>query len=139
MKKYFLYLLIFISVSCSNNTDKKTDSIKAGETVEANKGENPMMPEELKEGENIVSYPNGQIKYTGTVFQGKRHGTWIYYYENGIKWSECEYTMGKMDGKTVTFYPNGNPRYIGYYKNDQRFGLWMFYNENGELIKQIEY
>lgn len=84
-------------------------------------------------------YANKQIQMDGTYKDDKREGQWIYWYENGHKWSEGTFVRGKSDGRRVTYFENGKVRYEGYYKNDLRVGKWRFFDETGRLIKELDY
>lgn len=44
-------------------------------------------------------YDNGQVKQEGTYKNGKLHGTWVAYNEDGTRQSVGEYTEGKKSGK----------------------------------------
>ena len=42
----------------------------------------------------------GKDKYIGNIYNGKRHGKGIYYYESGNKY-EGEWVNGKKDGRGI--------------------------------------
>lgn len=44
-------------------------------------------------------YDNGQVSQEGTYKNGKPHGTWVAYNEDGTRQSVGEYTDGKKTGK----------------------------------------
>lgn len=44
-------------------------------------------------------YDNGQVKQEGTYKDGKLHGNWIAYNQDGTKQSMGEYTDGQKSGK----------------------------------------
>jgi antitoxin component YwqK of YwqJK toxin-antitoxin module len=85
-------------------------------------------------------YISGQAEVTGRFNEdGKRTGNWIYYYENGNKWSECEYITGVRNGNSITYYENGNKRYEGSYVDDKQLGHWSFYKEDGSIEREKNY
>ena len=86
---------------------------------------------ELPNGDYVEKYADGTMKIQGTVFNGKRTGTWVSFHPNGNKASESNYDAGQLLGKTVSYYKNGMIRYIGYYEQGQRAGKWQFFNEDG--------
>ena len=53
--------------------------------------------------------------FKGTYANGKNHGLWERYYENGQLDYKCTYVNGK------------------------KYGLWEYYNEDGTIIKQVFY
>lgn len=95
--------------------------------------------DELKIAE-IKYYENGKKELEGFYNEKlERNGKWIYWFENGKIWSECEYKNGIKEGKSTVFFENGQKRYEGNYKNDSTIGVWKFWNEKGELVKEINY
>lgn len=79
-------------------------------------------------------YPNGIVKYKGFYRFGKKHGEWIYFYDNGNLWSEAEFNRDKMQGKSKVYYPNGQLHYSGFYKNDLRDSIWCYYDTTGKEL-----
>ena len=85
-------------------------------------------------------YIGGHPEVTGQFDENaKRNGNWIYFYENGNKWSECEYTSGIRNGNSVTYFENGNKRYQGNYAEDKQTGHWVFYNGDGSIDNEKDY
>lgn len=91
-------------------------------------------PDDDYTGDYIDKYPNGVIKFTGNFRFGVRHGHWMAFYDNGVKWSECYYDKGKKHGETIVYFPNGNVHYKGWYKNDLKDSLWFYYDESGKEL-----
>ena len=142
----FICLGFFLS-SCKNNQSAeaeraKKDSLEkaaTSTTVSVNSKFLTTPPNPDYTGDYIDKYPNGVIKFTGFFRFGKRHGQWMAFYENGIKWSECFYDQGKRQGSSQVFYPNGKLQYSGWFKNDKRDSLWFFYDEKGVEIDRRAY
>jgi antitoxin component YwqK of YwqJK toxin-antitoxin module len=148
--KHLLYIafsltgfsLLFSSCK-SNETEKqaqlKQDSITAAATKKPKTingtGEFAITPPDADyTGDYVDKYPNGVIKFTGNFRFGERHGHWMAFYDNGIKWSECFYDKGKKHGETIVYFPNGNVQYKGWYKNDLRDSLWIYYDQTGKEL-----
>jgi antitoxin component YwqK of YwqJK toxin-antitoxin module len=117
--------MLFLSVGCSSGRadQKQTQAI------------------EKEKGSRSYSeiYDSGQVKIKGTLVDGERHGLWVSYFENGLKWSEENYYMGAKDGKAVTYYPNGMLRFRGAYVDDNKAGMWTFYDEEGKIVKEVDF
>lgn len=59
-------------------------------------------------------YKSGAKKMVGTSLEKdyvKKDGTFVYFYENGVKESVVLYTEGWKTGKEFKWYENGNPKY----------------------------
>ena len=85
-------------------------------------------------------YETGELKIEGDFDDNEaRHGLWLSYYENGIKWSESNYSHGVRMGHSITFFPNGRVRYVGEYADDKQSGHWIFYDEEGNIVKEGDY
>lgn len=130
----------FLLSACSNVENKAGEKKIKNDSVDVSTVAKDFNPAEgMKEGDNEVFYKNGQLKMKGRVLDGKRHGIWTTWRENGLKWSENTYILGALEGKTVSFYPNGQIHYIGYYSNNVKSGKWTFFDENGGILKEEEY
>jgi hypothetical protein len=58
-------------------------------------------------------------KITGTFKNGKKHGPWVSYYDNGQLMGKGNYKNGKTDGPWVSFNIDGTvyEKYTGTVKN----------------------
>ncbi len=82
-------------------------------------------------------YQNGYMRYEGEFDKdGKRHGEWTYWYENGNVWSEGYFSHGKSDGIRKGYHVNGQKYFKGEYDKGQQTGIWTFWDENGTLVKE---
>jgi len=139
MKKYCLtsLIVIFALTSCSHETKVMEETYPNGspkrECVYKGKGDSRKLIRET------TWYPDKKIQMSGEFKEKKRHGKWIYYYENGNVWSEGFFKDGKSDGKRTTHYENGKIFYEGYYREDKRVGVWKFYDEKGKFLKSVDY
>ena len=63
----------------------------------------------------IINYPSGKINCETEIFDNKRNGF------------------------SIGFFENGKKQFEGYYRNDLKFGLWKFYFQNGKLQSETTY
>ena len=59
-------------------------------------------------------YDNGKLAYKKNYKDGKLHGLWERYYDNGQLWFKENYKNGKEDGLYERYYKNGQ---LGYKEN----------------------
>lgn len=124
IRNFMLSALVFTLFSCSTQSQNE---ITTKPTVEE-------VVEDYTE-----FYDNGQIKIEGKTVNGKRHGVWKSFYENGLKWSETSFNMGLKSGITTTYLEDGMMRYKGQFYNDERTGEWLFYDSVGYIMKKIDF
>ncbi len=87
----------------------------------------------------VAYYKHNLIKYNGQLKEGKRNGKWVYYYDNGNKWSEGFFINDVSNSTRTVYHRNGQKYYSGKYNQGKRTGVWMFWDETGKLIKQENY
>ena len=86
-------------------------------------------------------YESGKPEYTGHVYQAKKAGTWIWWYENGNKKDQCKYSEGFYVDTVFHWYKNGGLREIQIVVNGMVRengccncnGTIIRYYENGKL------
>ena len=64
---------------------------------------------------------------------GKRHGPWVSYYDNGQLWSKGTFKDGKKNGHWVHYHDNGQLMEQGIFSDDKTQGPWVQYHKNGQL------
>jgi antitoxin component YwqK of YwqJK toxin-antitoxin module len=138
MKRHLAVLLIaLIVVSCNRQRsvieEKYSDGSPKRVCLYTGNGEDRQLIRET------TYYPNGKLQMDGTYKNNQREGQWIYWYDNGSKWSEGSFREGKNDGKRLTYFKNGKVRYEAYYSNNVRVGKWKFFDESGKLLQEIDY
>ena len=69
----------------------------------------------------------------GTLRNGKRHGPWVRYYDNGQLYYKGTYKNGKWDGPYVRYYENGQFWTEGTLKVGEEDGPWVYYLPNGTV------
>lgn len=95
-------------------------------------------------------YENGQQEMRGEFKDGKRDGTWSYWFENGNVWTESAYENDLRIGKSTVWLENGIKNFDAVYSMGKPHGKWVFYDlegaknkdvyfEHGEFIKEHVY
>lgn len=72
--------------------------------------------------------------------QGKEHGEWLFYFENGNLMTEGYFNFGEKIGLWKYYYENGKIHKQHFYDSEgNRSGVWKTFSESGETIsiKQI--
>lgn len=62
-----------------------------------------------------VYHPNGKLDYVGRFKNGKEHGEWNYYYEDGTRKFTEHWKQGAEDGVQVEYAPDGRVLRETYY------------------------
>lgn len=85
------------------------------------------------------TYPEGQIKsrvqYLIRDGQEVLWGEATYYYVSGGIEIRCEHANGKRHGKYETFYDNGEPKEAGAFAYGNRDGEWQEWDSEGKVTK----
>ena len=68
----------------------------------------------------------------GSFRDGKKHGSWVDYYDNGQLFEKGTFKNGDFDGSWVWYWSNGQLFKKGTYKNGKREGYWESYDKNGQ-------
>ena len=71
----------------------------------------------------------------GTFKDGKKHGPWVQYYDNGQLRTKGTYKNGKMDGRWFDYKKNGGWEYDRTYKDGNRVGPYIYYRKDGTVEK----
>lgn len=82
-------------------------------------------------------YPNGNLRYEGTIWKGYRINKWRYYHEDGSLEMEGNFggkdaeilEIGEQTGEWRYYYKNGNIKTIGYFKKGKKKGIFKTYDE----------
>lgn len=131
MKKYILMACLFgLLVACGEEEEEKKTVVPEAETLT-----------EVKDGIFTQYYSrNKNIKFQGRQDEeGRRHGIWYFYSENGAMLSMTEFRHGKKNGVSLHKYPSGVVQYTGEYENDRQVGIWKTFDEKGNLMDSIDY
>ncbi|HNQ83033.1 MAG TPA: hypothetical protein PKM34_05270 [Bacteroidales bacterium] len=139
MKKLVFFLVIVVLASCGKKYEEKV--------IETYPGEKPKRvqyyttdTDNKYKAKEVFYYENGQKKMEGEYNRdGKKHGKWFYWREDGKMWSEGYFYEGKDDRMRKTWHENGKKHYQGKYDKGVRVGKWKFWDESGKLVKEIDY
>jgi antitoxin component YwqK of YwqJK toxin-antitoxin module len=99
----------------------------------------PIVDPNAVEGINVIKYKNGIIKAKGYCTQGKKHGEWQSFFEDGKMQSDEYFTNGYPDGAVSVWYDNGKQYYTGQYRNGKPVGIWKYWDQNGILLRSPNY
>lgn len=91
----------------------------------------------FKEEPTREFYPNGNLRYEGTIWKGYRINKWRYYHEDGSLEMEGNFggkdaeilEIGEQTGEWKYYYKNGNIKTIGYFKKGKKKGIFKTYDE----------
>jgi antitoxin component YwqK of YwqJK toxin-antitoxin module len=92
-----------------------------------------------KHGTYAKWYENGHKKAQGGFRDGQRHGKWFFWYENGQKSVESNYRDGKEHGTYAGWYENGHRKAQGDLHDENKHGEWVFWYENGQKSGATDY
>lgn len=96
-------------------------------------------------------HANGRVAVEGSYSNGKKHGTFRMYDENGNQVSAAVYdneillgegmidSIGLRQGPWKLFYPDGKIRAEGEYKNGLKEGAWTYFFGNGKTEQKGSY
>jgi hypothetical protein len=93
-----------------------------------------------KGGQVIVLYrPRGaafwrsRVKYAqGSLLEGRRHGKWVFWYENGERQLEGEYMKGQKTGLWRKWATDGAMITEGNFSHGKMHGKWTDWHGNGQ-------
>lgn len=87
----------------------------------------------------ITYYPNQQKQSEGEIKEGKMHGKWSFWFQNGQLWTVAYYQENIEHGEQTVWHDNGNKYYQGSFEDGVRTGIWKFWDSSGNLTKTIDY
>jgi len=83
-------------------------------------------------------YQNQQEYVTGGLKEGKREGKWFAFFPDGSVQTEAFYINGKEHGPYNVYRENGNPIFKGHYNHGSCDGTWYWYDETGKETKKVK-
>jgi len=110
---------VFTVIASFSIADRARIKNQAGS--DARKKQRPVSPKRYQPRE--IYYTDGS-KYTGDVFNGKRHGQGVYIWPKGHKYMG-EWKYNKMHGQGIFVWPNGD-KYVGEFSNNRASGGWLY-------------
>jgi len=92
-------------------------------------------------GEIFELYPDFKtMKCKGSLKNGKQHGVWKFWWENGNLMAISTYKDGLLNGSDKKWYENGKIWLNTTYKNGLLNGKWIgWYEENGQKWIEMTY
>ena len=87
-------------------------------------------------GEYVEYLQNGNINYKRSYANGAEDGEWIEYYDNGNISKKENYKDGQLNGEWMTYYDNGQIRVKGQFENGEEVGEWLAYEEDGNQVER---
>ena len=81
----------------------------------------------------VTGNPQGSFK------DGKKHGPWVSYHENGRLRSKGTLIDGKEIGPWVEYHKDGWLESNGTYENGKKDGPWVEYRKDGHVSKEVNF
>ena len=137
MKQIAYIFLVLILASCSAENEK--------DLKEQNENKKDIQTKKVVNKKDLVHiegnvfteyYPDKiTIKFQGTQDEdGKRHGKWLYFSDQGVELSMTVYKHGDKHGHSIVKYPNGALHYTGEYIDNVQVGIWKTYSIKGNMV-----
>lgn len=83
-------------------------------------------------------HANGNIGLWGNIEQGKREGTWTYWYSTGVKKRETNFVNNAKEGYTYFWHENGVLAKELYFRANQNMSQKLWDN-TGSRLKSPQY
>jgi antitoxin component YwqK of YwqJK toxin-antitoxin module/Flp pilus assembly protein TadD len=94
----------------------------------------------LKAKQEVKTYhSNGNVRWAGSMENGKRNGLWKEYEKNGLLIGEYNYKDGTLNGSAKAYYYTGKVMKEFNYKDGNLHGEYKEYFRNGKLYKSCWY
>jgi antitoxin component YwqK of YwqJK toxin-antitoxin module len=87
---------------------------------------------------DFTNDPETYVIKTIRVDNGKNHGKYTEYYENGQIWIDTTYQNDQKHGKYTEYHKNGQIWIDTTYQNDQKHGKYTCYH-NGQILIDTTY
>lgn len=78
-------------------------------------------------------HTNGKIAIKGQIKNGKKEGAWIYWYSDGQKRRETNYSENKKEGLTYYWYENGQKQKEIMFKQDKNIDQKLWDEEGNRM------
>lgn len=93
----------------------------------------------LKDGEQLIYYKDGNLKYRAEIKDGLANGRVRQYYTDGKIYMDGSFKGGYKEGKSTFFFKNGKPFSETYYVHGEKEGKETKYWEDGSIYSVCEY
>ncbi|OHD19685.1 MAG: hypothetical protein A2086_01685 [Spirochaetes bacterium GWD1_27_9] len=84
-------------------------------------------------------YDNGQLQLNCTYNNGLEDGKYTQYYENGQIQVDATFKKGEMEGKYTFYFDNGNKYLEAFYKDSKEDGDQFMYSLEGDLQLKLDF
>jgi antitoxin component YwqK of YwqJK toxin-antitoxin module len=139
----FALLALFVGCSASTGGGRLTNTKHESGSAAATGYlvTDAVSKEDIKVGDWVYFYENGNKEKQGSYAQGKRHGAWTFWLSDGSSpWIAIyENGEGPRNGMFVDRYDNGQKRREGTSKNGNNEGSWTYWHKNGQKSNQGAY
>jgi hypothetical protein len=88
-----------------------------------------------RHGTWVFWYTSGEKQLEGEYRAGEKTGTWVKWDERGTKIVEGEFLHGKMHGRWIDWYANGQKAQESHWYFGKRNGKWTCWNMHGAVEK----
>lgn len=86
-------------------------------------------------GEYIEYHENGNVLIKGLYNNGSAEGEWIEYYQNGVTLQVNHYNKDMLHGDQQGWHENGQLALVGDYVNNKEEGKHFYFGLNGDTLK----
>ncbi|MGL5965174.1 MAG: toxin-antitoxin system YwqK family antitoxin [Fusobacteriaceae bacterium] len=151
-KIYFLFIIFNFSIfSISKQiTEKSKLHMKNGVFIQEgsktpftgmviNESDREFYKNGKPHGRWISFYENGNLKSIENWKSGILNGKHILYNHEERKLSEIYYKDGNEDGKYILYHDNGKPYIVGEFIKSKPSGKWYYYYEDGKIKGQNDF
>ncbi|MCZ2341659.1 MAG: hypothetical protein LC104_07660 [Bacteroidales bacterium] len=90
-------------------------------------------------GKTTLWYTNGQVVQQGQMKDGKEHGVWTKYREDGSKWLAVHFLGGERHGTETEWFPTGQKKEETTWVAGKRHGVMARYDERGGEVFRIRW
>lgn len=119
---------------------KSEESLKRVEKVDGTIREVGTVKNGKKHGQWQTYFDNGRRIFEVSHWaDGRRHGPFRIYNENGTHGADGNFVRGVIDGRYRGFYDDGQIAEIVWYNHGQRERLWCEWHPDGRLQRIAEY
>ena len=132
--------LLCVVVGCSNAEDADPQTTTRHENGNiASRGN--MLDGQVKAGEWVYFYENGQKEKQGHYIENLQQGTWTFWLLDGSEsWTaQYEKGTGNKNGRISTFYKSGKKKSESTYRDNRLHGVSNVWYTDGQKIQEQHY
>jgi len=127
MKKALLILsILFISILANSQPPIQISELEKVDKMYMKDGK-------PYSGSCYEKHENGKIAIKGQIKNGKKEGTWTYWYSDGQKRRETNFSENKKEGLTYFWYENGQKQKEIMFKQDKNIDQKLWDEEGNRM------